>query len=103
MRQSNRLVIELHHLALPLTAPLEYLRGRMLKNSASSVLASFRPSTYLREYAPGLRSLRPCWTILLSILQSVLPLSRACARQFLSSVLDRIDVRRCFPYQEVVT
>ena len=32
----------------------------MLKKLASFVLASFRPSTYPRGYASGLRSLRPC-------------------------------------------
>ena len=42
--------------------------GRMLKSSASGVLASFRSSTYPRGYASGLHSLRPCWTNLLSIL-----------------------------------
>jgi hypothetical protein len=39
----------------------------MLKKSASSVLASFRPSTYPNVYASGLHSLRPCWTTFLSI------------------------------------
>jgi len=34
--------------------------SRMLKKSDSIVLASFRPSTYPREYASGLHSLRPC-------------------------------------------
>jgi hypothetical protein len=43
--------------------------SRMLKQSASSVLASFRPSTYPRGYASALHSLRPCWTALLSILR----------------------------------
>ena len=33
---------------------------RMLKKSASFVLASFRPSTYPRGYASALHSLRPC-------------------------------------------
>jgi hypothetical protein len=50
--------------------------SRMLKKSASIVLASFRPSTYPRGYASGLHSLRPCWTAFLSILQecfSVIP------------------------------
>jgi len=41
----------------------------MLKKSASSVLASFRPSTYPRGYASALHSLRPCWTAFLSILR----------------------------------
>src|SRR6267143_530614 len=43
--------------------------SRMLKKSASVVLASFRPSTYPREYASALHSLRPCWTAFLSILR----------------------------------
>jgi len=42
--------------------------GKMLKKSASGVLASFRPSTYPRGYASALHSLRPCWTNFLSIL-----------------------------------
>jgi hypothetical protein len=42
--------------------------SRMLKKSASVVLASFRPSTYPRGYASALHSLRPCWTAFLSIL-----------------------------------
>ena len=41
----------------------------MLKKSASSVLASFRASTYPRGYASALHSLRPCWTNFLSILR----------------------------------
>ena len=41
----------------------------MLKKSASSVLASFRPSTYPSGYASALHSLRPCWTVFLSILR----------------------------------
>jgi hypothetical protein len=44
---------------------------RMLKKSASGVLASLRPSTYPRGYASALRSLRPCWTAFLSILLNV--------------------------------
>jgi len=47
---------------------------RMLKKSASFVLASFRPSTYPRGYASALHSLRPCWTNFLSILPGILPL-----------------------------
>jgi hypothetical protein len=43
--------------------------SRMLKKSSSSVLASFRPSTYPRGYASALHSLRPCWTAFLSILR----------------------------------
>jgi len=41
----------------------------MLKQTASVVLASFRPSTYPRGYASALHSLRPCWTACLSILR----------------------------------
>ncbi len=44
-------------------------RSRMLKQSASIVLASFRSSTYPRGYASGLHSLRPCRTNCLSILR----------------------------------
>jgi hypothetical protein len=46
--------------------------NRMLKKSASGVLASFRSSPYPRGYASGLHSLRPCWTAFLSILLSCL-------------------------------
>ncbi len=42
----------------------------MLKQSANSVLASLRSSTYPRGYVSGLHSLRPCWTNCLSILLS---------------------------------
>ena len=45
---------------------------------ASSVLASFRPSTYPIGYASALHSLRPCWTNFLSILQSRIVLSETC-------------------------
>jgi len=51
---------------------------RMLKKPASSVLASFRSSTYPRGYASGLHSLRPCWTGFLSILQGCGPLAQTC-------------------------
>jgi hypothetical protein len=47
--------------------------SRMLKKSASSVLASFRPSTYPSGYASALHSLRPCWTAFLSILREYSP------------------------------
>jgi hypothetical protein len=46
----------------------------MLKKSASSVLASFRSSTYPRGYASVLHSLRPCWTAFLSILGECFPI-----------------------------
>ena len=45
--------------------------ARMLKKSASGVLASFRSSTYPRGYASGLHSLWPCWTAFLSILLNI--------------------------------
>ena len=47
--------------------------SRMLKKSASFVLASFRPSPYHRGYASALHSLRPCWTAFLSILRECSP------------------------------
>jgi len=43
--------------------------SRVLKKSASFVLASLRSSTYPRGYASGLHSLRPRWTAILSILR----------------------------------
>ena len=52
--------------------------NRMLKKSASGVLASFRPSTYPRGYASALHSLRPCWTNFLSILRGRVLLSQTC-------------------------
>ena len=67
--------------------------NRMLKRPASFVLASFRPSTYPtrrtsclgslgrageKGYASVLHSLRPCWTVLLSILGVIVPLSQKC-------------------------
>ena len=47
----------------------------MLKKAASFVLASLRGSTYHKEYASPLRSLRPRWTAFLNILQGPLTLS----------------------------
>jgi hypothetical protein len=44
--------------------------SRMLKEAASVVLASFRPSTYPRGYSSALHSLWPCWTSPLNILRS---------------------------------
>ena len=41
----------------------------MLKKPASVVLATLRGSTYGTKYDSPLRSLRPCWTDILSILQ----------------------------------
>jgi len=49
-----------------------YASSRMLKMSASFVLASLRGSTYGTEYDSPLRSLRPRWTTILSILRAVL-------------------------------
>ncbi len=43
--------------------------GRMLKKSASGVLASRRGSPYGAEYDSPLCSLRPCWAAFLSILR----------------------------------
>ena len=45
---------------------------RLLKKSASGVLASRRGSTYSSEYASPLRSLRPCWTAFLNSLWAIL-------------------------------
>src|SRR6266850_2558334 len=53
-----------------------YASSRMLKMSASFVLASLRGSTYGTEYDSPLRSLRPRWTTILSILRAVLALAR---------------------------
>jgi len=47
----------------------------MLKQAASFVLASFRPSTYPREYASPLHSLRPCWTACFNILRLIPPVA----------------------------
>jgi hypothetical protein len=41
----------------------------MLKKPASGVLATLRGSTYNIKYDSPLRSLRPCWTDILSILR----------------------------------
>ena len=85
----------------------------MLKQSASGVLASFRPSTYPRGYASALHSLRPCWAACLSILQECSPLVPhawiievlACPNSFPQPTRDSHDtgycpatsrVRRCF-------
>jgi hypothetical protein len=46
---------------------------RMLKKSASFVLASLKGSTYDAKYDSPLRSLRPCWTAFLSILLECSP------------------------------
>jgi hypothetical protein len=45
--------------------------SRLLKKSASFVLASLRGSTYSGEYASPLRLLRPCWTAFLNSLRTV--------------------------------
>ncbi len=44
--------------------------SRMLKEAASVVLASFRPSTYPSGYYSALHSLWPCGTSPLNILRS---------------------------------
>ena len=62
---------------------------RMLKQSASSVLASFRPSTYPRRYASVLHSLRPCWTASLSILRGM---CSCCATRADPSKLSRANI-----------
>jgi hypothetical protein len=41
----------------------------MLKKAAAYVLASLRGSTYKKEYASPLHSLRPCRTTFLSIIR----------------------------------
>jgi hypothetical protein len=43
----------------------------MLKKPASFVLAPLRGSPYGKEYASPLRSLRPRWTAILSILHAM--------------------------------
>jgi hypothetical protein len=58
----------------------------MLKTPASFVLASLRPSTYLELYASALRSLRPCWTSVLTILHIHQPL---LAQSFLLPIENR--------------
>jgi len=60
--------------------------SRLLKKSASSVLTSFRPSTYPEEYASGLHSLRPCWTAFLSSLRD---------RAHVALAVRTFDVRAC--------
>jgi hypothetical protein len=55
---------------------------KLLKTTASGVLASFRSSTYPRGYASGLHSVRPCWTTTLNIL-----VSKRLYRKELKSIL----------------
>jgi hypothetical protein len=50
--------------------------SRVLKKSASGVLASLRGSTYGAEYDSPLRLLRPCWTAILSTLHGQLESSQ---------------------------
>ncbi len=50
--------------------------SRVLKKSASGVLASLRGSTYGTEYDSPLRLLRPCWTAILSTLHGQLESSQ---------------------------
>jgi hypothetical protein len=52
--------------------PLSNRTSRLLKKSASSVLATFRGSTYGTEYASPLRLLQPCWTAFLNSLRVLL-------------------------------
>ena len=52
--------------------------SRMLKEAASFVLTSFRPSTYPRRYASALHSLRPCWTSPLNILRDNRDVTPTC-------------------------
>ena len=47
---------------------------KLLKTTASVVLASFRSSTYPRGYASGPHSLRPCWPAVLNSFQGRLRL-----------------------------
>ena len=58
----------------------------MLKMAASFVLASLRRSTYGKEYASPLRSLRPRWAAFLSILHSVSLWSETCQSVTISKV-----------------
>ena len=51
----------------------------MLKQPASFVLASFRPSTYPKGTPSAPHSLRPCWTACLSILWESLLLAYVLA------------------------
>ena len=53
----------------------------MLKKSTSFVLASLRSSTYGTEYDSPLRSVRPQWTAILSILHGCLAPCRLKKRQ----------------------
>ena len=46
--------------------------SKLLKKSASGVLAALRGSTYRTEYASPLRLLRPCWTAFLNSLLETL-------------------------------
>ena len=47
---------------------LEIQAGRLLRKSASGVLAALRGSPYSGEYDSLLRLLRPCWTAFLNSL-----------------------------------
>lgn len=47
------------------------MTSRMLKKSAGFVLVSLRGSTYGAEYDSPLRSLRPRWTAILTILRDI--------------------------------
>ena len=65
--------------------------SRMLKKSASFVLASLRGSTYGKEYDSPPRSLRPRWTAFLSILHSVSLWSETCQCVTISKVENRVS------------
>ena len=58
----------------------------MLKQSAISVLASFRSSTYHLGYVEAIHSLRPSWTACLSILRERSLLFQMCHNSFPWSV-----------------
>src|SRR4029077_19164153 len=105
-RQSTQNRIEFDYDGIRMDAT--HLSSRMLKKSASSVLASFRPSTGTRPphhsaartdlvllirrtvrprgYASALHSLRPCWTAFLSILREYLLLCHTFRASKFSSV-----------------
>jgi hypothetical protein len=55
----------------PSSKPIRHLSlsSKMLKKSASFVLASLSDSTYEKQYASPLRLLRPRWTAFLNILR----------------------------------
>jgi len=74
--------------------------SRKLKKPASSVLASFRPSTYPRGYASALHSLRPCLGRGASWRAGV---GRVRSLDFLSILRDRSPVVPCVRTIKVLT